>query len=80
MLSDDGPVPGLYRLPLDPPPAPIPRPRRLPAEPVQRSAPSAANGVFESRALSRQHAEAWVENARVLIRDVKSLNGTFGNG
>ncbi|KAJ7821935.1 hypothetical protein B0H14DRAFT_2371032, partial [Mycena olivaceomarginata] len=36
--------------------------------------------VFESRVLRRQHAEAWVENGRVLIRDVKSLNGTFGNG
>ncbi|KAJ7314188.1 hypothetical protein DFH08DRAFT_790997, partial [Mycena albidolilacea] len=38
------------------------------------------NGVFESRVLSRQHADAWVKNGRVLIRDVKSLNGTFGNG
>ncbi|KAJ7183033.1 hypothetical protein C8R43DRAFT_817660, partial [Mycena crocata] len=39
-----------------------------------------ANGVFESRVLSRQHAEAWVEEERMFIRDVKSSNGTFING
>ncbi|KAJ7150789.1 hypothetical protein C8R46DRAFT_810674, partial [Mycena filopes] len=38
------------------------------------------NGVFESRVLSRQHAEVWVEGGRILIRDVKSSNGTFVNG
>ncbi|KAJ7127223.1 hypothetical protein C8R43DRAFT_858651, partial [Mycena crocata] len=38
------------------------------------------NGVFESRVLSRQHAEAWVEEERMFIRDVKSSNGTFING
>ncbi|KAF7291334.1 Monocarboxylate transporter [Mycena indigotica] len=62
-----------------------------------KAQPTAANGVFESRVLSRVHAEVWVEfvygegdkeNAgsqregglRVLIRDVKSSNGTFVNG
>ncbi|KAJ7821923.1 SMAD/FHA domain-containing protein [Mycena olivaceomarginata] len=87
MLSDDGPVPGLYLLPLDDsffPPKRIPLPPqvrvRVGRQLNQKSAPSAANGVFESRVLSRQHAEAWVENGRVLIRDVKSSNGTFVNG
>ncbi|KAJ7057330.1 SMAD/FHA domain-containing protein, partial [Mycena amicta] len=45
-----------------------------------KSSPSADNGVFESRVLSRQHAEVWLERERVLIRDVKSSNGTFVNG
>ncbi|KAJ7301324.1 hypothetical protein DFH08DRAFT_1090259 [Mycena albidolilacea] len=114
MLSDDGPIPGLYPLPLD---DSFFSPKRIPLPPLfrvrvgrqlnQKSAhqeipdslnvdnyaqlviicqlskiiaDSAANGVFESRVLSRQHTEAWVENGWVLIRDVKSLNGTFGNG
>ncbi|KAJ7314192.1 hypothetical protein DFH08DRAFT_1087356 [Mycena albidolilacea] len=87
MLSDDGPVPGLYLLPLDDsffPSKRIPLPPqvrvRVGRQHNQKNAPSAANGVFESRVLSRQHAEARVENGRVLIRDVKLLNGTFGNG
>ncbi|KAJ7493107.1 SMAD/FHA domain-containing protein [Mycena galericulata] len=46
----------------------------------QKAAPGEANGVFESRVLSRQHAEVWVEDGRILIRDVKSSNGTFVNG
>ncbi|KAJ7057324.1 hypothetical protein C8F01DRAFT_1060968, partial [Mycena amicta] len=56
-----------------------------------KSSPSADNGVFESRVLSRQHAEVWLElgegeggkgkeTPSVLIRDVKSSNGTFVNG
>ncbi|KAJ7314165.1 hypothetical protein DFH08DRAFT_972917 [Mycena albidolilacea] len=93
MRSDDGPVPyspnptvpGLYLLPLDDsflPSKRIPLPPhvrvRVSRQLNQKSAPSPANGVFESRGLSRQHEEAWVENGRVLIRDVKSLNGRSG--
>ncbi|KAJ7864009.1 hypothetical protein B0H14DRAFT_3133847, partial [Mycena olivaceomarginata] len=72
MLSDDGPVPGLYLLPLDdsffppkriPPPAPGPRPRRPPAE-TRRAPPAPPTACLRA----------------VLIRDVKSSNGTFVNG
>ncbi|KAJ7051453.1 hypothetical protein C8F01DRAFT_1376791 [Mycena amicta] len=48
------------------------------------ASPSADNGIFENRALSRKHAEVWLSEdhgiSRVLIRDVKSSNGTFVNG
>ncbi|KAF8137860.1 hypothetical protein K438DRAFT_1493189, partial [Mycena galopus ATCC 62051] len=38
------------------------------------------NGYFDSRVLSRQHAEVWEEGGRIFIKDVKSANGTFING
>jgi len=43
--------------------------------------PTLQNGYFDSKVLSRQHAEIWAErNGKVFIRDVKSSNGTFVNG
>lgn len=46
-----------------------------------KTAPTASNGFFDSKVLSRQHAELYAEgNGRVFIRDVKSSNGTFVNG
>jgi hypothetical protein len=43
--------------------------------------PTPANGFFDSKVLSRQHAEIWADrNGKVWIRDVKSSNGTFVNG
>ncbi|KAG2187571.1 hypothetical protein INT44_005260 [Umbelopsis vinacea] len=45
-----------------------------------KSAPSASNGFFDSKVLSRTHAEVWCERNKVFIRDVKSSNGTFING
>lgn len=46
-----------------------------------KTAPTASNGFFDSKVLSRQHAEIYAEgNGRVYIRDVKSSNGTFVNG
>ncbi|KAJ7625482.1 hypothetical protein FB45DRAFT_921552 [Roridomyces roridus] len=80
------PCPGLYLLPLDDsfyPPKRIPLAHgrvRIGRQLNQKTAPAEGNGVFESRVLSRQHAEAWVEGDRILIRDVKSSNGTFVNG
>ncbi|KAI8603419.1 hypothetical protein EDD21DRAFT_369114 [Dissophora ornata] len=44
------------------------------------TAPSAANGYFDSKVLSRIHAEVWSENSKVFIKDLKSSNGTFLNG
>lgn len=46
-----------------------------------KTVPSAANGYFDSKVLSRQHAEIWADRAgKIWIRDVKSSNGTFING
>ncbi|KAG0001734.1 hypothetical protein BGZ79_004223 [Entomortierella chlamydospora] len=44
------------------------------------TAPNPANGYFDSKVLSRVHAEVWSENGKVFIRDLKSSNGTFLNG
>jgi len=46
-----------------------------------KTVPTPANGFFDSKVLSRQHAEIWADrNGKVWIRDVKSSNGTFVNG
>ena len=46
-----------------------------------KTVPTAVNGFFDSKVLSRQHAEVWSErNGKIWIRDVKSSNGTFVNG
>lgn len=46
-----------------------------------KTIPTPANGFFDSKVLSRQHAEIWADrNGKVYIRDVKSSNGTFVNG
>jgi pSer/pThr/pTyr-binding forkhead associated (FHA) protein len=46
-----------------------------------KSLPLTTNGFFDSKVLSRQHAEIWCDNAGgIWIRDVKSSNGTFING
>lgn len=47
----------------------------------QKTVPTATNGFFDSKVLSRQHAEVFAErNGKIFIRDVKSSNGTFVNG
>ncbi|KAL1301479.1 hypothetical protein AAFC00_005726 [Neodothiora populina] len=48
----------------------------------QKTAPTPSNAFFDSKVLSRQHAEIYAERSsgRVFIRDVKSSNGTFVNG
>ncbi|KAI9315114.1 SMAD/FHA domain-containing protein, partial [Dichotomocladium elegans] len=38
------------------------------------------NGYFDSKVLSRTHAEIWNDHGKVFIKDVKSSNGTFVNG
>ncbi|TFK69330.1 hypothetical protein BDN72DRAFT_615860 [Pluteus cervinus] len=45
-----------------------------------KTAPGERNGYFDSKVLSRQHAEVWEENSKIYIKDVKSSNGTFING
>lgn len=47
----------------------------------QKTIPTPLNGYFDSKVLSRQHAEVWADRqGRIFIRDVKSSNGTFVNG
>lgn len=46
-----------------------------------KTVPTPVNGYFDSKVLSRQHAEIWSDtNGKIWIRDVKSSNGTFVNG
>jgi hypothetical protein len=46
-----------------------------------KSAPTPLNGYFDSKVLSRQHAEIWADpKGKIWIRDIKSSNGTFVNG
>lgn len=46
-----------------------------------KTMPTAMNGYFDSKVLSRQHAEVWADKSgKVWIRDVRSSNGTFVNG
>ena len=46
-----------------------------------KTVPTPMNGYFDSKVLSRQHAEVWADQSgKIWIRDVKSSNGTFVNG
>ncbi|KAI9273247.1 SMAD/FHA domain-containing protein [Helicostylum pulchrum] len=45
-----------------------------------KTVPTVHNGYFDSKVLSRQHAEIWCDKTKVFIKDVKSSNGTFVNG
>ncbi|KAK3944041.1 vacuolar protein sorting-associated protein 64 [Diplogelasinospora grovesii] len=46
-----------------------------------KTVPTPLNGFFDSKVLSRQHAEIWADaSGKIWIRDVKSSNGTFVNG
>lgn len=46
-----------------------------------KTVPTPVNGYFDSKVLSRQHAEIWADSTgKIYIRDVKSSNGTFVNG
>lgn len=46
-----------------------------------KTIPAPDNGYFDSRVLSRQHAEIWADRAtgKVWIKDAKSSNGTYIN-
>ena len=47
----------------------------------QKTLPTPLNGYFDSKVLSRSHAEIWADkDGKINIRDVKSSNGTFVNG
>ncbi|CAG8583117.1 9_t:CDS:2, partial [Ambispora leptoticha] len=44
-----------------------------------KTTPSENNGYFDSKVLSRTHAEVWNDRGKVYIKDLKSSNGTFVN-
>eukprot|EP00912_Choanoflagellata_sp_UC4_P001031 UC4_evm2s638 len=41
--------------------------------------PSTENLIFDSKVMSRQHAEVWAEGSSIYIMDIGSSNGTFRN-
>ncbi|KAJ9093922.1 hypothetical protein QFC19_008155 [Naganishia cerealis] len=45
-----------------------------------KTQPGERNGYFDSKVLSRTHAEIWEHDGKIFIKDVKSSNGTFING
>lgn len=59
----------------------LPEMLRVGRQTNQKTIPTPLNGYFDSKVLSRQHAEVWADRqGRIFIRDVKSSNGTFVNG
>ncbi|KAK4509676.1 COMPASS (complex proteins associated with Set1p) component [Mucor velutinosus] len=52
---------------------------RIGRQTSSKTAPTAFNGYFDSKVLSRQHAEIWCDRSKVYVKDVKSSNGTFVN-
>jgi len=56
-------------------------PQKIGRQTNNKTTPKQDNGYFDSKVLSRQHAEIWADaTGRIWIRDVKSSNGTFVNG
>lgn len=46
-----------------------------------KTLPTPQNGYFDSKVMSRAHAEIWADhNGKIWIRDANSSNGTFING
>jgi hypothetical protein len=53
---------------------------RLGRQTNMQTIPTAQNGYFDSKVLSRQHAEVWADRSgKIWIRDTQSSNGTFVN-
>ncbi|KAH9050284.1 hypothetical protein EDB84DRAFT_596234 [Lactarius hengduanensis] len=80
------PLPALYLYPLNdsfiPKHIHLPQGQRIKIgrQTNAKTAPGERNGFFDSKVLSRQHAEVWEESGKIYIKDVKSSNGTFING
>lgn len=45
-----------------------------------QKAPNMYNGYFDSRVISREHAELYTRDGTIYLRDCRSANGTFVNG
>ncbi|KAG8785684.1 hypothetical protein FRB91_000451 [Serendipita sp. 411] len=56
------------------------RPVRVGRQTNASIVPGERNGYFDSKVLSRQHAEIWEEDGRIWIKDTRSSNGTYLNG
>eukprot|EP00124_Ichthyophonus_hoferi_P005858 Ihof_evm1s999 gene=Ihof_evmTU1s999 len=54
--------------------------RKLIRRSQQKVPPKSFNAVFQNKMVSRNHAEIWLENGKVFIRDTGSSNGTVVNG
>lgn len=54
---------------------------RLGRQTTSKAYPAPDNGLFDSKVLSRSHAEVWadLDTGRVWIKDCKSSNGTYVN-
>ncbi|KAF8538004.1 hypothetical protein BDD12DRAFT_886361 [Trichophaea hybrida] len=59
----------------------FPETLRIGRQTNNKTIPTQTNGFFDSKVLSRQHAEVWADKhtGKVWIRDIKSSNGTFVN-
>ncbi|KAG4301509.1 hypothetical protein PCK1_002222 [Pneumocystis canis] len=58
-----------------------PQTLRMGRQTSARTVPTPRNGYFDSKVLSRVHAEVWADEAsHAVIRDTQSSNGTFLNG
>lgn len=59
-----------------------PQTLRIGRQTNSRTTPATNNGFFDSKVLSRAHAEIWSDpkTGSVFIRDIQSSNGTFLNG
>lgn len=56
-------------------------PQKIGRQTNAKTLPKPDNGYFDSKVLSRQHAEIYADaSGRIWIKDVKSSNGTFVNG
>ncbi|CAK7201618.1 hypothetical protein SEUCBS139899_004326 [Sporothrix eucalyptigena] len=59
----------------------LPDTLRIGRQTNKSTTPNTVNGFFDSKVLSRQHAEIYADrNGTIWIRDIKSSNGTFVNG
>ncbi|OXG99127.1 hypothetical protein C370_07444, partial [Cryptococcus neoformans A1-35-8] len=45
-----------------------------------KTVPGERNAYFDSKVLSRLHAEIFEQGGKIFIRDIRSSNGTFING
>lgn len=56
-------------------------PQKIGRQTNAKTIPRPDNGYFDSKVLSRSHAEIWADQqGRVWIKDIKSSNGTFVDG
>ncbi|BFZ58670.1 hypothetical protein PYCC9005_005734 [Savitreella phatthalungensis] len=63
--------------------SPLPEVVRVGRQTNKSTCPGPENAYFDSKVLSRAHAELWCDgggSGRVFIKDIRSSNGTFING